>query len=134
MKKQQTYLSWEQVKKLLPVPFNDSVKLKGTLYSSSEGDILFYGSKKYEQNGEHWWYSIDSKTLNEVKYVLLSLGFQGVLLVPAGVFLDYKEKNPVRYVKGGREIVSIYSENRYVRRESKGAELDLTRYFIPWQV
>ena len=137
MRKKFAYLSWEQAKQLLPPPFDSSVMFDGkqSLHLSSKGNVLFHGSsKKLDQYGTYWWYSIRPKNIEKVNYILLAVDFCGVIFAPVKVFLDYQKKNPVGYVKGGRESVKIYQAGkRYIRKESKCTEEDWTRYFIPYQ-
>ena len=93
--KEQTYLTFEQVKQLLP-QFSDAMQIgRKQIYSSSMGRLYFKGSKKYDYANTTWWYSIFPEVIEEEKidYIILAAGFEGVFVIPARKFLLFKE-NP----------------------------------------
>jgi len=130
------YFPIEQSISLLPSEFKDITKCPGRrpIYSSSMGNLYFRGSKDFGYKHKTWWYSIDPAVIkNEsIAYIVLAADIKGIFLIPSSVFFAYRERHPVGAVKGGREDFTILcNNNRFLRRESKCEDEDITKYFIP---
>ncbi len=130
-----TYLTIEQSISLLPSEFKNIVKCPGRrpIYSSSMGKLYFRGSKDFGYKHKTWWYSIDPEVIKRerVEYIVLAADVKGIFLIPSSVFLAYRERHPLGAVKGGREDFTILRNNdRYLRRESRCDEEDISQYFI----
>lgn len=129
------YLTIEQSISLLPSEFKNIVKCPGrrSIYSSSMGNFYFSGSKDYGYKHKTWWYSIDPEVIKSerIAFIVLAADVKGIFLIPSSVFFAYRDRHPVGAVKGGREDFTILTEgNRYIRREAKCNDEDITRYFI----
>lgn len=130
-----SYLTIEQSISILPPEFKNITKCSGRrpIYSSSMGNLYFRGSKNFGYKHKTWWYSIDPEVIKceRIAYIVLAADVKGIFLIPSSVFLAYRDRHPVGAVKGGREDFTILCKNnRYLRRESKCDEEDLTQYFI----
>lgn len=131
------FLTHEQCIGLLPGSFQRVAKKAGTrsIYTSSMGNLYFKGSKDFGYPHKTWWYSIDPAMVKDenISYLILAADTRGVFVLPTEIFFAYRNRHPVGAVKGGREDLSIRIEgNRYIRRESKCEDEDLTKYFIPF--
>ena len=129
------YLTIEQSISILPPEFKNITKSPGRspIYSSSMGNLYFRGSKDFGYKHKTWWYSIDPEVINSerIAYIVLAADVRGIFLIPSNVFFAYRNRHPVGAVKGGREDFTILCDNnRYLRRESRCEEEDLTLYFI----
>lgn len=130
-----SYLTIDQSIRLLPSEFKNIVKCPGRrpIYTSSMGKLYFRGSKDFGYKHKTWWYSIDPEVIKSerIEYIVLAADVKGIFLIPASVFFAYRERHPVGAVKGGREDFTILSNNyRYIRREARCDEEDISQYFI----
>ncbi len=130
-----TYLTIEQSISLLPSEFKNIIKCPGRrpIYSSSMGKLYFRVSKDFGYKHKTWWYSIDPEVIKSerIEYIVLAADVKGIFLIPSNVFFSYRERHPVGAVKGGREDFTILRYNdRYLRRESRCDEEDISQYFI----
>ncbi|MDE6307228.1 MAG: hypothetical protein K2L79_00200 [Bacteroidales bacterium] len=133
--KEQTYLTFEQVKQLLP-QFSDAMQIgRKQIYSSSMGRLYFKGSKKYDYANTTWWYAIAPNVIidEKIDYLILVAGLEGVFVISSKKFLSFKEKYAVRTLKCGRESIDILTEKGQSKRRSsvKGKYEDWTDDFIP---
>ncbi|MBD5390178.1 hypothetical protein HDR64_03610 [bacterium] len=131
--KEQTYLTFEQVKQLLP-QFSDAMQIgRKQIYSSSMGRLYFKGSKKYDYANTTWWYSIFPEVIEEEKidYIILAAGFEGVFVIPARKFLLFKETHTIKNLKAGESIDILTVGAKHRRRGGKGEYEDWTDNFIP---
>ena len=130
-----SYLTIEQSISILPLEFKNIIKCPGRrpIYSSSMGNLYFRGSKDFGYKHKTWWYSIDPEVIKSerIAYIVLAADVRGIFLIQSDVFFAYRERHPVGAVKGGREGFTILCDNnRYLRRESRCDDEDLTQYFI----
>ncbi len=129
------YLTIEQCIELLPATFTQINKKAGRkpVYFSSMGNLYFRGSKDFGYPHKTWWYSINPKVVEEeqIAFIILAADTKGIFLIPSDKFFAYRNRHPVGAVKGGREDFTIIRNgDRYIRRESKCEEDDLTENFI----
>lgn len=67
-----------------------------------------------------------------VSYLCLSVGFLGILLIPASLLIQYIADNEISTVKNGRTNLRIRIDGeRFILYDAGASELDLSRYFIP---
>lgn len=136
--KQANALTFEQAKQLLPVSFLNIVPVVGSrirnLYSTSMGNLYFSASKDYNSYNTNWWYSFNPHIIidNDIRFICLAADSRGIFLIPSAPFMEYRDKNSVGCLKNEREKITIkeYS-GRFIRKESKCEEWDITKYFIP---
>ena len=129
------FLTVEQCISLLPGSFANIKKKAGRkpIYTSNMGNLYFRGSKDFGYPHKTWWYSIDPKVVSDerIAYIVLAADTKGIFLIPVDIFFAYRNRHPVGAVKGGREDFTIRAENnRYIRREAKCEDEDITQYFI----
>ena len=130
-----SFLTINQSISILPPEFKNIAKYPGRrpIYSSSMGKLYFRKSKDFGYKHKTWWYSIDPEVIKRerIAYIVLAANVKGIFLIPSSVFFAYRERHPVGAVKGGREDFTILRvDNRYLRRESRCDDEDLTQYFI----
>jgi len=126
-------LSLEQTVELLPTDFAPVVitDRKRQLATSSKGLIALRSSRDYFP--ATWWTSFKPELLEtEVKYVIIALGYSGILVIPSHVILDFGRKFAVSKLKNGRQNIRIKKEDsKLVMYEPGAPTVDLTGYFIP---
>lgn len=126
-------MSLEQSIKLLPADFSpvDIIDKRRQLATSSKGLIALRSSRDYFPAS--WWTSVKPELLErEVKFVVIALGFSGILIVPSHVVLDFGRKYAVSKLKNGRQNIRLKKvDTNIVMYESGAPIVDLTSYFVP---
>lgn len=100
---------------------------------SAVGNIVFRATREYDDvfTVKTWWTSVYKDSLcSEIKYIVIALGFDGILCLPAEDILNFANKFNVPLLKFRRLNIRIRMENnRYVVYQSSNT-LDVTKYFI----
>lgn len=137
-----TFLDLDDINKVLPTDLvlNPKSIYRG-VYNSSNGTLLsISNSRTYPKGAIAWYYVYADRYLEKgVKYMLFTVGLEGLILLPMDAFQDYKKGC---YWKEGlkrgekRYRIDIYKRdgkwlflNSSVRYEK---QLDVTPYFIPF--
>lgn len=126
-------LSIEQSVKLLPAEFApiEIIDKKRQLATTSKGQIALRSSRDYFPAS--WWTSFKPELLErEVHFVVIALGFSGILIVPSHVVLDFGRKYAVSKLKNGRQNIRLKKvDSKIVMYEPGAPIVDLTSYFVP---
>ena len=128
-------LSLNDAIKLLPSTFAPlhTIRNRPQLVSTSRGIIEFHATREYIiANTRIWWTATKTLEKFDVKWIMISLGYDGIVVMPSTVILDYAKDNKVTTLKNGRQNIRIKQNgSRLFMYESGAPEIDLTPYFIP---
>lgn len=128
------YLSFEQVKLMLPPQLAVRCRIgRRSIYKSSNDTIIGFANSK-DYGGERWWYSI---FVNEwvqlgVKNVCLTLGELGIVILPIEVLSDYAKYADYNdnYADGRRFFIRVKMESgRILLYHSSQKDVDITSMF-----
>lgn len=106
------------------------------IYCTPIGKMYYRGSKNYGYSNKNWWYSIDPDIVikESIDYLCLAADYIGFFLIPSELFNEYRTRNTIGSVKGGREDFTIIKDGtKFIRRESKCNDWDISQYFIPYK-
>ena len=130
-----TFLSPEQCIALLPKTFTSIIPIKRSKhkYDSNIGKLYIKGSKDYKLPNKKWYYSIKPEVIkNEnFSYIILAADFKGIFVIPVEIFFAYRKRHSVGSRNAGEDFTILYENNKYIRRESRCKDEDLTQYFYP---
>jgi hypothetical protein len=110
------YLNFEQVKKILfpQLEIVDRVGRYRSIYKCANNSIVAFSNSK-DYGGEKWWYSIFVYEWSKlgVEKVCLTLGEQGIVVLPMTLLLDYAKYADYNdnYTNGKRFFIRIKKEN-----------------------
>lgn len=129
-------LNIDQAIKLLPVQFERPIMTDTSrkIISTSKGNLIFRASREYSEifSDKTWWTSVTKDALKDViKYVVVALGYDGIVIIPSSVILDFGKKYNVFTLKNGRQNVRIKMEHDRVYLYDGINKLDLTEGFFP---
>ena len=134
--KQAKALSFEQALDLLPQEFYPYSRINSRRQQivTPYGIMTFHQSSTLRDGG--WKTSHNEEELiDEVSYVLFALGYEGIIILPSSLILNFKGKYESRYHHNGVPI-HIYKEcvdgkTEYYLRGKDGIKFNLTDQFIP---
>lgn len=130
------YLSLEQVKNILSPHLEIKNRIgRQSIFSASDNSIVALSNSK-DFGGEKWWYSIFVYEWAQlgVSNVCLTLGEQGVVLLPINILLEYAKYADFNdnYANGKRFFVRIKKEKgKYLLYHSREKDIDITSLFHP---
>lgn len=129
-------LNIDQAIKLLPVHFERPIILdtRRKIISTSKGNLMFRASREYSEifSDKTWWTSVSKDALkDEIKYVVVALGYDGIIIIPSKIVLDFGEKYNVSTLKNGRQNVRLKMEHSRLYLYEGSNYIDLTDQFIP---
>ena len=135
MKKE--YLSFEQVKKILLPHLQITSRIgRQSIYKTADNSIVAFSNSK-DYGGNKWWYSIFIDKLSQlgVNYVCLTLGEQGIVILPLDILLKYAKYADFNdnYTDGKRFFIRIKKEDgKYILYHSGENNIDITSmlYFV----
>ncbi len=133
----QDALSIHEAIEILPSKFSPVQILRNRpqLVSTSHGIAEFHATKEYAlANTRIWWTASSTLEKYEVEWIMISLGFDGIIMMPTMVIFDYAKNNRVSTLKNGRQNIRIKkAASRIFMYESGANEIDITKYFIPFK-
>lgn len=128
-------LSFHQAIGLLPSKFTPTqiIRNRPQLVSTALGIIEFHATREYTlANNRIWWTASNTLEKYSVEWIMIALGYEGIVVIPAKIILDYAKNNKVSTLKTGRQNIRIKKDgSRIIMYESGASEIDLTRFFIP---
>lgn len=119
---------------LLPQEFTPHtiINRQSQMIQTPLGIVEFHASKEYIQNSMPiWWTATRTLEKYDVKWILIALGFDGVILMPYSMIIDYARKYRISILKGGRQNIRIKKlAEKYFMYDSRAEDVDITEYFI----
>ena len=138
-----TFLDFDDINKILPkeLKLNSERHSRGVYCAANDCLISISNSREYDKGYLAWYYVYaDRYAEMGVKYMLFTLGLQGIVLVPMEVFQSYKvgcswkdgfrrgeKRYRVEIAKMDGELVFVNSSQRHERY------LNLREYIIPYK-
>ena len=95
MPKFNEYLTLKEVQELLPTEFSPTKLIDKIqkLYESPKGIILFKEAKIKDSNESQYGVKKETVLNYKVSYVCLTVGFNGILLIPSELLINYFDEN-----------------------------------------
>ena len=135
MPKFNEYLTLKEVQELLPTEFSPTKLIDKIqkLYESPKGIILFKEAKIKDSNESQYGVKKETVLNYKVSYVCLTVGFNGILLIPSELLINYFDENDTSKFGNGRSELKVHIiGDRFILKGRKtSSEFDLTCYFIP---
>lgn len=135
MPKFNEYLTLKEVQELLPIEFCPTKLIDKIqkLYEYPKGVILFREAKIKDSNESQYGVKKETVQKYNVSYICLTVGFNGILLIPSEILINYFDDNDSSKFSNGRSELKIHiMEGKFILKGRKTSEeLGLTHYFIP---
>lgn len=136
MKKTENSLDIFHAIELLPPNYKPLKKIisRNNIYETNYGSFIALSCSRDYKNSI-WWYSTyiyNLANLN-IKEVCFIIGFQGIILLPIELLLNYaKYADSKKYPKGDRFYIRIKKqEDNYILYHSGHNDINITQYYIP---
>lgn len=132
---EETYLSLDDVNKLLPDELSIVDRLERSLYSNKSGNPMVVCCSKYYMKDSSFWYSIttDYYVGKGVDIFCLVAGQEGILLISKEILLKYCQHSGWKKQKKGRSYyvrVRLQNEDQFVLFNSENESIDISHQFI----
>lgn len=132
-------LNIDQAIKLLPDEFGHPVIIdtRHKYISTAKGKLVFRASREYSEifSDKTWWTSVTKDALkDEIKYVVVALGYDGIVIISSATILTFGEKYNVSTLKNGRQNVRLKMEHGRLYLYEGINKLDLSEDYIPSRI
>ena len=131
--KPQNYLSIDEICSLLPSPLNKITKNRSYFVAEDGTKICIVSSRTYNDKGLWYGIYIDELTNDNINYVCLVAGFEGILLIPLSILAKYAEYADFKIYSNAKKRYFIrvkHDDNKILLFHSGYNDVDITKYFI----
>lgn len=136
MKNTENFLNISRAIEMLPSNYQPLMlkNSRNNIYETNEGNLIVFSCSK-DFGSSKWWYSTYIHNLSQinVRDVCFIIGFQGIILLPIKLLLNYAEYADYKeYPNGNRFYIRIKKQgDEYVMYHSGHDDINITKYYIP---